>query len=141
MSAKMTAGIAALAITCAAPAQPMQKITINYPTRSGASWPMYIAKEGGYYQKYGLDVDLKFGVHPAGIAMLVSGEAAMANYSLEQAMQASTKDGSFVMVGSSLKKALFALMARKNLTDIKQLKGKRFAVGQIGDAPYNYTIA
>ena len=37
-------------------AQQPQKITINYPTRSGASWPMYIAKEGGYYQKYGLDV-------------------------------------------------------------------------------------
>ena len=66
-------------ISTAAMAQPLQKITINYPTRSGASWPMYIAKEGGYYQKYGLDVDLKFGVHPAGIAMLVGGEAAMAN--------------------------------------------------------------
>ena len=33
------------------------------------------------------------------------------------------------------------LMARKDLTDIKQLKGKRLAIGQIGDAPYNYTVA
>ena len=33
-------------------AQTLQKVTINYPTRSGASWPLYIAKEGGYYQKY-----------------------------------------------------------------------------------------
>ena len=60
-------------------AQQPQKITINYPTRSGASWPLFIAKEGGYYQKYGLDVDLQFGVHPAGIAMLTSGQAAMVN--------------------------------------------------------------
>ena len=52
-----------LVLALAAGQQP-QKITINYPTRSGASWPMYIAKEGGYYQKYGLDVDLQFGVHP-----------------------------------------------------------------------------
>jgi len=124
-----------------AAAQALEKITINYPTRSGASWPMYIAKEGGYYQKYGLDADLKFGVHPAGIAMLVSGEAAMANYSLEQSMEASTKDGSFLMIGSSLNKALFALMAQKNFTSVKQLKGKRIAVGQLGDAPYNYTQA
>ena len=36
---------------------------------------MYIAREGGYYQKYGLDVDLQFGVHPTGIAMLTSGQA------------------------------------------------------------------
>ena len=51
----------------------------------------YIAKDGGYYAKYGLDVDLVFGVHPAGIAMVVSGEAVMTNYTLEQAMQAARK--------------------------------------------------
>src|SRR3954452_25633009 len=123
-------------------AQGTQKITINYPTRSGASWPMYIAKEGGYYQKYGLDVDLQFGVHPAGIAMLTSGQAVMVNHSLEQGMVASSKDQSaFSLMGSSSNKGLFALIGQKDLTDPKQLKGKRIAVGQVGDAPYNYTVA
>ena len=123
-------------------AQAPQKVTINYPTRSGASWPMYIAKEGGYYQKYGLDVDLQFGVHPTGIAMLTSGQAAMVNHSLEQGMVASSKDESnFALMGSSSNKGLFALMAQKEFTNPKQLKGKRIAVGQIGDAPYNYTVA
>ncbi len=70
----------------------LQKITINYPTRSGASWPLYLAKEGGYYEKYGLDVDLQFGVHPAGVAMLTSGQAVMVNHSLEQGMVASIRD-------------------------------------------------
>lgn len=122
-------------------AQPLQKITINYPTRSAATWPMYIAKEAGIYQKYGLDVNLVFGVHPAGIAMLVSGEAQMVNHSLEQGMLASARDGSFVMMGSSLNKGLFSLIARKDMKDIKEVKGKRIAVGQVGDAPYNYTVA
>src|SRR3954471_23642901 len=134
---------AVLAALCAGPlAQQPQKITINYPTRSGASWPMYIAKEGGYYQKYGLDVDLQFGVHPTGVAMLTSGQAVMVNHSLEQGMVASSKDAaSFALMGSSSNKGLFALMAQKEFTDPKQLKGKRIAVGQIGDAPYNYTVA
>src|SRR5919198_169516 len=122
-------------------AQQLQKITINYPTRSGASWHLYIAKEGGYYQKYGLDVDLQFGVHPAGVAMLTSGQAVMVNHSLEQAMVASTRDASFALMGSSSNKGLFALMAQKNFNNPKELKGKRIAVGQIGDAPYNYTVA
>ena len=123
-------------------AQQLQKITINYPTRSGASWPLYIAKEGGYYQKYGLDVDLQFGVHPAGIAMLTSGQAAMVNHSLEQGMVASSQGrASFALIGSSSNKGLFALMAQKTFTDPKELKGKRIAVSQIGDAPYNYTVA
>ena len=53
----------------------LQKTAINFPTRSGASWPMFVAKEGGYYQKYGLDVNLVFGAGTLGVAMLTSGEA------------------------------------------------------------------
>ena len=120
---------------------PLQKITINYATRTGTTWPLYIAKEGGYFQKYGLDANIVFGVHPAGIAMLVSGEAVMTNYPLEQAMIASSRDGSLVMVGSPYRKSLFALMAGKGVTNVRALKGKRMGVSQIGDAPYNYAVA
>jgi ABC-type nitrate/sulfonate/bicarbonate transport system substrate-binding protein len=119
----------------------LQKITINYPNRSGSNWPLFLARDGGYYQKYGLDVNLVFGVHPAGIAMLVSGEGQMVNSSLEQLMQAASKDGSLLLVGSSLNRGMFALMANKDIANIKALKGKRIAVGQIGDAPYGYVIA
>jgi len=123
------------------PAAFAQKITLIYPNRSGSQWPLFLAKEGGYYQKYGLDVDLKFVVHPGSIAALVSGDAALVNSSLEQLMQAASKDGSMVIVGSSLNKGTFALMARKDVSSIKELKGKRIAVGQVGDAPYGYVVA
>ena len=125
----------------AATAPDLQKVTINYPTRSGASWPLYLAKNGGYYAKQGLEVDLQFGVHPAGVAMLTSGQAVMVNHSLEQGMVASTRDGSFKLMGSSSNRGLFALIGQKDLTTPQELKGKRVAVGQIGDAPYNYTVA
>ena len=121
--------------------QSLQKVTINYPTRSGATWPLYIARDGGYYQKQGLDVDLQFGVHPTGVAMLTSGQAVMVNHSLEQGMVASARDASFALMGSSSNKGLFALIGQKELSSPKQLKGKRIAVGAIGDAPYNYTVA
>jgi ABC-type nitrate/sulfonate/bicarbonate transport system substrate-binding protein len=118
-----------------------QKITINYPNRSGSNWPLFLAKDGGYYQKYGLDVTLTFGVMPAGVAMLVSDQAQMVNSSLEQLMAAASKDGSMVLVGSSLNRGVFALMAAKNIANIKDLKGRRIAIGQVGDAPYGYMIA
>ena len=138
---KLVIAVAAVCLAALAqPATPLQKITINYPSRTGTSWPFYIAKEAGYYQKYGLDVNLVFGVHPAGIAMVVSGEAAMTNYTLEQAMQAASKDGSLVFLASSFKKSLFAMMVGKNITRISDLKGKPFGVSQIGDAPYNYAV-
>jgi ABC-type nitrate/sulfonate/bicarbonate transport system substrate-binding protein len=131
-----------LAILTALPLlQQPQKITINFPTRSGASWPLFIAKEGGYYQKYGLDVNLAFATHPAGIAMVIGDEAQMSSYSLESVMQATARDASLVMVGNSLNKAVFALIARKGINGVKELKGKRVAVSQIGDPPYNYGTA
>ncbi|HLK51644.1 MAG TPA: ABC transporter substrate-binding protein, partial [Bryobacteraceae bacterium] len=129
----------ALALAASVLPQSLQKITINYPTRTGQVWPLYLAKEGGYYRKYGFDASLVFGVHPAGIAMVVSGEAVMTAYTLEQFMIAASKDGSLIAVGSPFKKSLFALMARKNIVSVRDLKGKRVGVSQIGDAPYNYT--
>jgi ABC-type nitrate/sulfonate/bicarbonate transport system substrate-binding protein len=132
--------IAAFSVLQAAPAPQLQQVTINYPARTGTTWPLYIAKEGGYYEKQGLDVKLVFGVHPAGIAMVANGEAVMTNYTLEQTMQATSKDGSFIAVASSFKKSLFELMAAKNITSVRELKGKTIGVSQIGDAPYNYAI-
>jgi len=132
--------LALLVVGSAFAAQQPQKMKINYAARTGTTWPLYIAKDGGYYAKYGLDVDLVFGVHPAGIAMVVSGEAAMTNYTLEQAMQAASKDGSLIAYASPFKKSLFALMSNKDLASVRDLKGKRIGVSQIGDAPYNYAV-
>jgi ABC-type nitrate/sulfonate/bicarbonate transport system substrate-binding protein len=86
-------------------------------------------------------VSLVFGVHPAGVAMLASGQGQMVNSSLEQMMQAAMKDGSLSLVGSSLNRGTFALMADKKITDVKGLKGKKVAVSQVGDAPYGYVVA
>src|SRR5262245_50965403 len=133
---------AALKVTGTAQTAQLQKTAINFPTRSGASWPMFAAKEGGYYQKYGLDVNLVFGSGAIGVAMITSGDAVMTNSSMEQALQASSRDpGALISVGSSLNKGLFALMAAKGIGSVKDLKNKRIAVSQVGDAPYNYTLA
>jgi ABC-type nitrate/sulfonate/bicarbonate transport system substrate-binding protein len=102
---------------------------------------MFIAKEGGYYQKYGLDVDLVFGSGSIGVAMIASGEAVMTNSSMEQALQASSRDGSLVSMGTMLNKGPFSLMAARSFNTVKDLKGKRIAVSMLGDAPYNYTVA
>ena len=143
MRQKMLSGVVAAAglLAALAFAQAPQNITINYPAKAPANWPLFITKESGSYQKYGFNATLVFGVHPAGIAMVVSGEAVMTNYTLEQAMQAATKDGSLTLVGAPMNRGLFALMGRKDLKNVKELKGKRIGVSQIGDAPYNFALA
>jgi ABC-type nitrate/sulfonate/bicarbonate transport system substrate-binding protein len=132
--------ILALAAPALAAQSPAQRITIHYPARTSSNWAMWIAREGGYYHKYGLEAALEFGVHPAGIAMLVSGGAVMTNYSLEQTLQAGARDGSLVALGSPYRKSLFALMAARSVPSVAALKGKRIGVSQIGDTPYNYAL-
>ncbi len=116
----------------------LEKVVISFPTRSASSWPLFLAKEGGYYEKYGFDVELTFGVHPAPVAMVSNGEAIMTNYSLESAMQAMTRDSSLAVYGSPLNKAVFALIAQPSIPDVQALKGKRIAIGQLGDPPSTY---
>lgn len=116
-------------------------ITINYPAKAPANWPIFLAKEGGYYQKYGLNAKLAFAVHPAGMAMVVSGEAQMTNYPMDQAMQAAMRDGSLVIVGSPLNRGLFAMMTRRDINSVKELKGKKIGVSQLGDPPYSFAVA
>jgi ABC-type nitrate/sulfonate/bicarbonate transport system substrate-binding protein len=132
----------ALLLCAALPAfAQLKEITINYPAKAPANWPLFVAKEGGYYQKYGLDAKLVFAVHPAGIAMLVSGEAVMTNYPMDQAMQAAMRDGSLVIMGSPLNRALFAMMTRNEIKSVRDLKGRKFGVSQLGDPPYSFALA
>jgi ABC-type nitrate/sulfonate/bicarbonate transport system substrate-binding protein len=138
-------GAAAAASLLGAPAarsQQRSKLTVVFPTRSAASWPMFCAREGGFYDKYGLDVDLKFGVHPTGLAGLVSGDVHMTNPSLDQVAAAALRDPSvLVAMASMLNKGTFALMARPDIPDVPSLKGKRFGIGRVGDPPYWYTVS
>ena len=123
-----------------APAQSLEKLKSIYPTRSASSWPMWIAKEGGYYENYGLDVTPEFGVHPVGIAGLISGEVQFSNYSLDDVAAAAMRDPVLVVIGSILHRATFALMVRPEVTSFEALKGKRVGVGRVGDPPYHYTV-
>ena len=133
-------GAGGLLAVPAARAQAPRKLAISYPTRSGASWPLWIAKNGGYYQKHGFEASLEFGVHPAGIATLVSGQAQMINYGIEQVLAAVVREPSMVMMGSTLNKGSFALVANASIAKTADLKGKRIGVGRLGDVLYIYTL-
>ncbi|MEE2968934.1 MAG: ABC transporter substrate-binding protein [Pseudomonadota bacterium] len=123
-----------------APAQAQTSGKIIYTTPSGASWPLWIGVEGGYYKKYGLDLSTKFGRHPAGIAGVISGDAIMTNYGSDSAITAASKSDKLVLIGSPLNVGSFVLMGGKGLKTVKDIEGKRFAIGRVGDPPYHYTL-
>ena len=93
--------------------------------RSGASWPLWIAKDARLYAKYGLDVELVYAVHPAPIAAVITGQAAMTSSGSDPALLAAAKDPSLVVLGGFMNKGSFAMIGSKSATDMKQLAGKK----------------
>lgn len=109
--------------------------------RSGASWPLWIAKDAGLYARHGLDVELVYAVHPGPIAAIISGHAAMTSAGSDPALLAAAKDPSLVVLGGFMNKGSFAMIGSKGAADMKQLAGKRIGVGRVGDPPYHMAIS
>jgi ABC-type nitrate/sulfonate/bicarbonate transport system substrate-binding protein len=122
-------------------AQPLQKSVAMVGARSGASWPLWIAKDARLYTKYGLDIELVYAVHPGPIAAIISGHAAMTSSGSDPALLAAAKDPSLVVVGGFMNKGSFAMIGSKTATDMKQLGGKKIGIGRVGDPPYHMAVS
>ena len=122
-------------------AQPLQKAVAMVGARSGASWPLWIAKDARLYSKYGLDVELVYAVHPGPIAAIISGHAAMTSAGSDPALLAAAKDPSLVVLGGFMNKGSFAMIGSKAATDMKQISGKKIGVGRVGDPPYHMAVS
>jgi ABC-type nitrate/sulfonate/bicarbonate transport system substrate-binding protein len=135
----LAAALSLLAIR--ANAQPLQKSVAMVGARSGASWPLWIAKDARLYTKYGLDVELVYAVHPGPIAAIISGHAAMTSSGSDPTLLAAAKDPSLVVVGGFMNKGSFAMIGSKTATDMKQLGGKKIGIGRVGDPPYHMAVS
>jgi len=122
-------------------AQSLQKSVAMIGARSGASWPLWIAKDARLYAKYGLDVELVYAVNPAPIAAVITGQAAMTSSGSDPALLAAAKDPSLVVLGGFMNKGSFAMIGSKNALDMKQLTGKKIGIGRVGDPPYHMAVS
>jgi ABC-type nitrate/sulfonate/bicarbonate transport system substrate-binding protein len=123
-----------------ASAQPLQKTVAMVGARSGASWPLWIAKEARLYAKHGLDVELVYAVHPGPIAAIISGHAAMTSSGSDPALLAAAKDPSLVVLGGFMNKGSFAMIGSRTASDMRQLSGKKIGIGRVGDPPYHMAV-
>src|SRR4029450_5490802 len=80
-------------------AQSLHKTVAMIGARSGASWPLWIAKESRLYAKYGLDVELVYAVHPAPISAVITGQAAMTSSGSDPALLAAAKEHALSWLG------------------------------------------
>ncbi len=116
-----------------ADAAPARKIAIAYAAMNARVAPLWIAKEQGFFAKYGIDADPIFvRTAPTLVAALSSGDIDI-GYTGGTAVVGAAAGGADLKILASLtNRVTYDLVARPGIKSIEDLKGKRFGVQSIG---------
>lgn len=105
--------------------------------------PMWIANETGLFKKHGADVRLVYiGSGPIGTTSILAGEAdigIIGGFAPIRAILGGAKN--LVIVGQSKNAMVGAIVGRKEIGGVQELKGKRLGIDRIGSNPDMYTQA
>ena len=98
-------------------------------------WP--VAKEAGYFAKYGVDFDLSFiNSSNNAIAAMLGGDVGLITAAGSAVVSAQAAGSDIIMIGGFVNKMIFRVIAGPGITSIDQLKGKTIAVTRLGTADY-----
>ena len=98
----------------------------------GSGLPLYVAKSGGIFEKYGLDVDLLvIPGGPRGMQTLLSGSTHSANIAAMTPIRTILGGGEIVIVGGYLNRQMFNLVTRKEIRKPGDLQGKKIGVASL----------
>ncbi len=126
--------ISAAALLFLAPEAYAQKetVTISYASVSGTRAPLWIAKDLGLYEKYGIDGNLVYiasGV--TSVNALLGGSVQVIAASGSSAVAAAA-NGAPVVIMASLGAIAYKLIANPSITSLQALKGKVIGSSRIG---------
>jgi len=118
-------------------------ITAFYTAHVVSMTPMWIANETGLFKKHGADVRLVYiGSGPIGTTSILSGEAdigIIGGFAPIRAILGGAKD--LVIIGQSKNAMVGAIVGKKDIAGVRELKGKRLGIDRIGSNPDMYTQA
>jgi NitT/TauT family transport system substrate-binding protein len=105
--------------------------------------PMWIAKEAGFFKKQGLDLKLVFiASGPLGTTSILSGDVdvgVIGGFAPIRAIAGGAKN--LVMIGQTKNRMTGAIVGKKELGTVEDLKGKRLGIDRVGSNPDMFTQA
>lgn len=110
-----------------------RKVSVGVPVLDVTQSALYIAKERGYFQKEGLEVDLILMRGGVANQALIAGGVEFTTVPTA-ALQAGLQGAPIKVVLSSFHKPMFWLYSRQNIRSVKELVGKKVAVSSLGAA-------
>jgi NitT/TauT family transport system substrate-binding protein len=114
--------------------QALTRITVAYSSYSSPFLPMFVAKEAGLWEKYGLDVDLIYiSTGPTVTQGMVAGEIAFAGVGAA-VVDARLMGSDLIVIADMVPVLLFSLYGDPAIGSVADLRGKTIAVSQRGGA-------
>jgi NitT/TauT family transport system substrate-binding protein len=111
----------------------LEKIRVGGGSVGAPQMTMWYAKEANLYEKHGLAVEA---IHIPGSSMalqaMLSGEVPIIQLGGAASMQANLAGADTVIVATVLKRFLFSIFSRPDITRIADLKGKLFGATRFG---------
>jgi len=115
-------------------ATPARRVRMSFAAISGAVAPIWIAKDLGFFEKNGLDVDpVLIQSGPRSVSALLSGEMPIINTGANSAVAANlggTKD--VIVIATFYNTLVFSVVGKPDIANITGLKGKVLGVTQSG---------
>ncbi len=102
------------------------EIIVTYAQPSGAFTPIWVAQEAGFFKKYGLTATLQL-LNPQVSAQAVVSEEADFYTDGPDLINARLKGGRVKYFGGTIQQLVFQLWGAKEISDIRDLKGKLVA--------------
>ncbi len=117
------------------------KLQLGYSSFSSNITPLWVAKEEGFFKRFGLDVELiliEGGTR--GAQSLISGDLPMMGMAGLPVISSRARGGDLVMVAGIVNKMNYILATTPAIKKPEDLKGKRIALAQVGTASYHAII-
>jgi ABC-type nitrate/sulfonate/bicarbonate transport system substrate-binding protein len=113
-------------------AQPVL-VRAGYGGTAGYQLPLWVNREAGLAKKYGIDLEiLLIGAGSLNMQALVGGSIQLSQNSASAAIQAALKGAPVVIIATAESKIPFQIIARPEIKDPQQLRGRRIGTSRFG---------
>jgi ABC-type nitrate/sulfonate/bicarbonate transport system substrate-binding protein len=112
------------------------QMRVSFGSTAGSFAPLWVAKDKGFFNDLGLNVEVIYARSVTGIQAMLAGETQAAYTGCTEIMTSRKSGSDLSVIGSSANYNIYTIASRPDIKDPKQLIGKRVAVNQLGDTSH-----
>jgi ABC-type nitrate/sulfonate/bicarbonate transport system substrate-binding protein len=135
-------GVILIAVSYLSLAQAADKVRLPYSPIGWESLAWYIGKDGGYYDKYGIDADIFFqGASSEIIQAMLAGDAQLAGIGGPALISNVIAGGDVIQIAALVKTFTIPLYSQPSIKTLADLKGQKVGVSRFGAVTHITALA